>query len=261
MSEREVGRIVGWFSCGVASATAIKTAIEINSRSENPRPLEVVRCWVAEEDADNDRFAADCEKWFGVPIKTLTADRYEGSIYKVFEAVKYVSGVGGAPCTGKLKKEVRIAYQRPDDTHIFGYTAEESHRWNQLLDANNEIRTWDVLGERQLSHEDCLAIVSRAGIKLPDQYIRGFTHNNCKACVKASSPDYWKMVRFHHPAEFKKMADATRPGAATKNGTKLVRIYGERFHLDALPPGNGNPKNQGTIQCGIFCELAEKEIA
>jgi len=255
-----VSRIIGWFSCGAASAVAIKAAIQHMAKRQNPMPLEIVRCWVAEEDEDNDRFAADCERWFGMPIKVLMAEKYCGSIYKVFEKTKYISGVAGAPCTRELKKEVRIAYQQPDDIHIFGYTKEESHRWDQLYDANNGIKTWDILGELGLSHDDCLAIVDRAGIKLPNQYLRGFDHNNCKTCVKATSPDYWKMVRFHHPIEFRRMADATRPGAITKNGCKLVRIKGERYHLDELPEGDGNPKNQGTIQCGIFCELAEKEM-
>ncbi len=254
-------RVVCWFSCGAASAVATKLAIEANAKRPNPLPLVVARCWVAEEDVDNDRFAADCQAWFGQPILLLKRTEFGGSIFKVFEKRRYISGPAGAPCTGELKKEVRISFQQPNDIHVFGYTAEEGHRWGQLIDANNNIHTWDVLGERGLTHEDCLSIVERAGIKLPDQYLRGFDHNNCKTCVKATSPDYWKMVRFHHPEDFKRMAEATRPGVLTTNGCRLVRIGEERIYLDDLPPGDGDNKNQGTIQCGIFCELAEQEIA
>lgn len=255
------GRIICWFSCGVASAVATKVAIEANAKAETPLPLLVARCWVAEEDADNDRFAADCRKWFGVPIFPLVNAEYAGSIYNVFEDVRFISGPRGAPCTRELKKVVRENFQRPDDIHVFGYGSDEAHRWDQLLDANNEIKTWDVLGERSITHDDCLAIVERAGIKLPDQYGRGFEHNNCLACVKATSPDYWRMVKFHHPAAFKRMADASKPGALTTNGARLVRVKGERIFLHELPDGEFNPKNQGTVQCGIFCELVEKEIA
>lgn len=256
-----MSRIVSWFSCGVASAVATKLAIEENAKREQPSPLVVARCWVAEEDEDNDRFAADCRKWFGVPILPLVDVDFEGSIYEVFKKRRFISGPKGAPCTMELKKAVRLRFQRPDDVHVFGYTADEPHRWDQIIDANNAIRTWNILGEKNLTHADCLAIVQRAGIRLPDQYGRGFEHNNCLTCVKATSPDYWRMVRFHHPAAFKRMADACQPGALTTNGARLVRVKGERIFLHELPEGEFDPKKQDTIQCGIFCELAEKEIA
>lgn len=255
------GRIVCWFSCGVASATATKLAIDANAKAEKPMPLIVARCWVAEEDADNDRFAADCRKWFGVPIYPMVNTEYEGSIYNVFEDVRFISGPRGAPCTRAAQEGGTGAFPAPRRHPCVGYGSDEAHRWDQLLDANNAIKTWDVLGERSLTHADCLAIVERAGIRLPDQYGRGFEHNNCLACVKATSPDYWRMVRFHHPEAFKRMAEASKPGALTTNGARLVRVKGERIFLHELEEGPFDPKNQGTVQCGIFCELAEKELA
>jgi hypothetical protein len=254
-------RIICWFSCGVASAVATKLAIEENAKKPEPLPLIVARCWVAEEDADNDRFSAECRKWFGVPILPLVNIDYEGSIYGVFKKRRFISGPKGAPCTMELKKAIRERFQRPGDIHVFGYTVDEAHRWDQILDANNGIQTWNVLGERSLKHADCLAIVERAGIRLPDQYARGFEHNNCLACVKATSPDYWKMVRFHHPAAFSRMAEACKPGVLTTNGARLARVKGERIFLHELPEGDFDASNQGTVQCGIFCELAEKEMA
>jgi hypothetical protein len=254
------GRILCWFSCGSASAVATKLAIEANAKRQEPLPLVVARCWVAEEDQDNDRFADDCERWFGVPILNLMSKEYEGSIYNVFKDVRYISGPKGAPCTRELKKKVREGFQQPEDIHVFGYTAEEAHRWDQLIDANNNIKTWDVLGERGLTKEDTLAIIGRIPIELPNQYKRGFDHNNCLACVKATSPDYWKMVRFHHPHAFNRMAEACKPGVLTTNGARLVRIKGVRQFLHELPEGPFDPKNQGTIQCGIACEFAEQEI-
>lgn len=77
-------RIVCWFSCGAASAVATKLAIEANARG--PRlPLVVARCHIQEEHADNDRFADDCARWFGVPILDLADARFGASTYAVFE--------------------------------------------------------------------------------------------------------------------------------------------------------------------------------
>jgi hypothetical protein len=127
-------RIVCWFSCGAASAVATKLAISDNA---GKLPLVVARCIVREEHPDNDRFADDCEAWFGVPITSLMNEAYDGSIHAVIEKRKYVSGVGGAPCTGLLKKQVREEFQRPTDRHVYGYCAEEQDRWDHFLDANN----------------------------------------------------------------------------------------------------------------------------
>ena len=249
-------RIVCWFSCGDASAVATKLAIAENAKQENPLPLVVARCWVAEEDEDNDRFAADCERWFGVPILILKREEYEGSVYKVIEKTRYVSGPKGAPCTRELKKRIREAFQRHDDLHVFGFTAEEAHRIDNLLDANADLRLWNILIDKWLDKKDCHAIVARAGIKLPAQYARGFDHNNCKACVKATSPGYWNMVRIHHPQEFERMSRVSEA-----LGARLVRVKGKRKFLRELRPTDGKLTEQGTIECGVFCEVAEKEIA
>ena len=249
-------RIVCWFSCGAASAVATKLAIETNAKAASPLPLVVARCWVAEEDEDNDRFAADCERWFGVPILNLKREEYEGSVYKVIEKTRYVSGLKGAPCTRELKKRVREAFQHHGDLHVFGFTAEEAHRIDNLLDANADLRLWNILINKWLDKKDCLAIIDRAGIKLPAQYGRGFEHNNCKACVKATSPGYWNMVRIHHPQEFARMASVSEA-----LGARLVRVKGERKFLSQLLATDGNLREQGTIECGVFCEAAEKEMA
>ena len=113
----KIPRVVCWFSCGAASAVATKLAI---AKYQLTHDIVIARCIVREEHSDNDRFAADCEKWFGLPITNLIAEEYDGSIYNVITKRKYISGVNGAPCTMLLKKEVRIAFQRPDDIHIFG---------------------------------------------------------------------------------------------------------------------------------------------
>lgn len=171
-----MNRIVCWFSCGAASAVATKLAIVENA---GKLPIVVARCIVQEEHDDNDRFAADCEKWFGVPITNLIAEEFNGSIFRVFEKRKYISGVSGAPCTMLLKKQVRLDFEKPTDRHVFGYCAEEQDRWDRFIDANN-IAAFSPLIERGLEHSDCLAMVKQAGIELPAMYKLGYKHNNSR---------------------------------------------------------------------------------
>jgi hypothetical protein len=248
-----VSRVVSWFSCGAASAVATKLALSQFAGQE----IVIARCLVDEEHEDNDRFAADCERWFGQPIVNLKSEKYGSSIVNVFDQRKYMSGVAGAPCTLYLKKEVRRTFQRHDDLHVFGYTADskDSDRWDAFLDANN-ISAVAPLIERGLQHADCLAMVESAGIALPAMYLLGYEHNNCKGCVKAKGAGYWNKVRQDFPIVFHDRAAQSR-----RIGCKLVEVDGERIFLDELPFGVGRYQDEPEIQCGIFCEMAQKEYA
>ena len=242
-------RIVCWFSCGAASAVATKLAIS----QYGGQDIVIARCIVREEHPDNERFAADCEKWFGVPITNLIAEKYDGSIYEVFRQRKYISGIAGAPCTLELKKNVRLAFQKPDDKHVFGYCSEEQDRWDSFLDANN-IDAEPPLIERGLEHSDCLAMIKQANIELPQMYKLGYQHNNCVGCCKATGAGYWNKIRIDFPIEFDRMASVSR-----QIGARLTRNGSERIFLDELTPGTGDYQSEPEIQCGIFCEMAQKE--
>jgi len=109
-------RIVSWFSCGAASAVATKLAIAEH------KEIVIAYCEVIEEHPDNLRFLKDCEKWFGQEIIIMGNDKYNRSIYEVFDKTRYLAGVGGARCTLELKKNVRREFERPDDIQVFGYT-------------------------------------------------------------------------------------------------------------------------------------------
>lgn len=246
-------RIVCWFSCGAASAVATKLAIEENARGAK-LPLVVARAYLAEEHPDNDRFAAECEAWFGVPITVLQNEDYGGSIFRVFEKERYMAGIAGASCTKRLKKWVREAFEKPGDLQVFGYTAEEQDRADRFLDANNHVWLWPILIEKQLGKSDCLAMVQRAGIELPAMYALGYRNNNCVGCVKGGA-GYWNKIRVDFPAAFERMAKASRA-----LGVRLVKEKKIRVFLDELTPTAGNYPEEHEIQCGIFCEVAEKEI-
>jgi hypothetical protein len=247
-----IDRIVCWFSCGAASAVATKLAITENA---GRLPLVVARCVIDEEHPDNERFAAECEAWFGMPILNLTSAKYGSSIYNVFEQRGYISGINGAPCTLYLKKEVRRDFQKPTDRHVFGYCADEQGRWDDFLDANN-IDAVAPLLDRGLTHSDSLAMIERAGIELPTMYQLGYHHNNCIGCAKATGQGYWNKIRQDFPPYFDRMASLSR-----KLGVRLIRIDDQRAFLDELQPGTGDYQSEPEIQCGIFCEMAEREIS
>jgi len=243
-------RIVCWFSCGAASAVATKLAI---AKYKFLYDIVIARCIVKEEHPDNERFAADCEKWFGLPITNLIAEEYDGSIYNVITKRKYISGINGAPCTMLLKKKVREDFQLSNDIHVFGYCAEEQDRYDSFIDANN-IECDVPLIDDNLSHADCLGMLQNAGIELPVMYKLGYQHNNCIGCVKATGAGYWNKIKTDFPAQFWMMA-----GASRALGVKMTRIGQERIYLDELPVGIGKYQDEPEIQCGIFCEAAQNK--
>lgn len=244
-------RIVCWFSCGAASAVATKLAITENGGKQ---PLVIAYTRVAEEHPDNVRFMRDCEQWFGQEITMLENEKYHASINEVFSREKYMAGIMGAPCTRLLKREVRQKFQQPDDIHVFGYTAEEQHRVDRFIDANNDAEIWAILVEKGLTKEDCLAMIDRAGIRLPEMYRLGYRNNNCIGCVKGGA-GYWNKIRKDFPDVFKLRCEQSRMLSA-----KLIKLNGRRMFLDELPEGVGDYPTEESIQCGILCEIAEREI-
>ena len=240
-------RTICWFSCGAASAVATKLALAEG-------PVEIVYCHVREEHPDNMRFKDDCEKWFGQEIKVIRNEKYNGSIYEVFEKTRYLVGVAGAPCTRLLKKEMRKKFEQPDDRQVFGYTLEEQDRVDRFIDANNDVNLWSILIEKSLTKQDCLAILERAGIELPVMYKLGYQNNNCIGCVKGGL-GYWNKIRHDFPEQFERMANMER----TINA-KILKHNGERIWLTDLPKDAGDYPTEQSIECGIFCHMAEEDI-
>lgn len=244
-------RTVSWFSCGAASAVATKLDLQQGL-------VDIVYCEVAEEHPDNKRFLADCEEWFGQSVRVLGNDKYDRSIYAVFEKTRYLKGPSGARCTGELKKAVRQAYERPDDRQVFGYTVEEQDRVNRFIDANADVDIWPILIEEGLTKQDCLGLLANAGIELPTMYKLGYRNNNCVGCVKGEA-GYWNKIRVDFPDVFERMAQMEerlgRTVCKLYRGDELVRIS-----LRDLPPDAGDYPSEMEVECGIFCHLAEQKI-
>src|SRR3984885_9247769 len=144
-------RIVCHFSCGAASAVATKLTL-----ANHPHERVVIyNAFLQEEHADNRRFLADCEEWFGHPVTVLRDEKYGASTHEVWKRRRFmVNGMWGAPCSMELKRAVLDAASLPDDVHVIGYTADPK-------DIRRSLRHPDALFpliERGLTHNDCLAI-------------------------------------------------------------------------------------------------------
>jgi 3'-phosphoadenosine 5'-phosphosulfate sulfotransferase (PAPS reductase)/FAD synthetase len=243
-SLRRSGRVISWFSCGAASAVATKLAIEKYGT------VEIYYTDTGSEHEDNPRFLADCEKWFGQEITILKSDKF-ANVWEVFEKARFLSSPYGAPCTGAMKKDPANGIWRVGDVEIFGYTSDEQHRVERWQANNTERIIECPLIDKHLDKSDCLGMLDRVGIKLPEMYALGFRNNNCRGCVKAQSIDYWKRTRLHFPDVFERMAKLERE---FDHAINRVTVKGERVKvfLDEIPQGDptgADPK----ISCGLFC--------
>ncbi len=72
-------RIVCQFSCGAASAVATKLAL-----AQYGDQVTIINADIENEDKDNRRFLADCERWFGREIVVLRDQKYGANINNVF---------------------------------------------------------------------------------------------------------------------------------------------------------------------------------
>lgn len=240
-------RIVVWFSCGAASACAAKFAIEKHGKDR----VVFVYCNTSkDEHEDNPRFMRDVEKWLGISMTIIGSVKYSGT-YDVFEQTRYMSGPLGARCTVELKKVPRFGFQRADDVHIFGFTADKKEiKRIQNLEVNNPELYLDwVLRDAGITKARCYQIIMEAGIMLPMMYRLGYRNNNCKGCVKASSPGYWNKTYIDFPEIFASRAEQSR-----RLGCRLVILKGKRIFLDELPVGIGMYKFKNeNISCGPEC--------
>lgn len=238
-------RTLGWFSCGAASAVAVKLT-----------GAQPVYCETGAEHPDNDRFMRSCEDWFGQKVTRLRSDQYTDT-WDVWHKTRWLAGINGARCTVELKVAPRLEFQRPTDQHVFGYTADgpDCDRARRLSENYPELKLIFPLIERGIKKDACLSMVKHAGIELPPMYAMGFQNNNCIPCVKATSPDYWALIRTKFPREFERMAKLSRD-----LDVRLCRIKDERRFIDEIP-ADWPTTNPIQPSCDFLCHLAEQEIA
>lgn len=253
-----MARTVVWFSCGAASAIAAKLTLDAN-----PDAI-LAYCATRSEHEDNERFLLDCQRWLNRNVARLSSHEFQDT-WHVWEKERYLSGINGAPCTRALKFQPRLEFQRPDDIHVFGYTADASDRKraDALRDNYPEMTIETPLIEAGITKANTLALIGAAGIALPILYGLGFHNNNCMPCVKAQSPAYWALVRKHFPLQFYRLATLAR-----KLGVRLTRVdrewcslnakavYGSREFIDEIPMGHSTT-DPIIPACDFLCPAME----
>lgn len=240
-------RSIVWFSCGVASAVAGKLRLV-----ERPDSV-IVRIRIDSEHPDNDRFAADCEKWYDRKIIVLQSEKYK-THFDVIEKRRYVNGPAGALCTSELKRMVREKFQQTWDDHTFGFDASEMSRAEDFRENNPGLLVSFPLIEAGLTKADCKALLTEIGIELPAMYRLGYANNNCIGCVKGGA-GYWNRIREDFPKVFARMAKAERT-----IGKTILRKKGERLYLDQLDPTAGRFAEDQPADCGVLCQMALAKV-
>ncbi len=250
-----------WFSAGCPSAVASKLAIAKYGK-EN---CDVVYCSTNSEHPDNNRFIKDVEKWLDHPITIKHNGKYS-DVDEVIEKTRYLVGVKGARCSTELKKKIRFEIESKYDVQIFGYTLEEATEKGQdkltrveRFEKNNpDIRFDWILVDKQLTKQDCLALVDKAGIDIPIMYKLGYRNNNCIGCVKGGQ-GYWNKIRIDFPEIFMKRSEQERELNVAINkryeGKKRIKVF-----LDELDPMAGNYSTEQDISCSVMCELANQQF-
>lgn len=236
-------RVIAWYSCGDASAVAAWLALQ----TYGPERVQVVRIRLDGEHEDNDRFAADCARWFNTPVTVIQANKYKDH-WEVIEGERFINGPQGAKCTRMLKRDVREGFAEFDDIQVFGFTAEEAQRCLEFREHHVEVMVDAPLIMNGLSKNDCHALVARAGIELPMMYRLGYSNNNCVGCVKGGM-GYWNKIRVDFPEVFDRMAKLERT-----LGRSCIRGGGrQQTFLDELDPKRGRMSDEPKIECSLTC--------
>lgn len=284
-------RLVCWYSQGAASLVATKKAIELQPELY-PEHEIVVACIYLENEYHEPERDESVEKFLGHKITYLRDEKYNANVDTVIEKTRYMSGVYGARCTKELKKAVRLAWQRDDDVHVFGFDVDEGNRRiNNLYDTEPEINGFFPLVELGLTKKDCFEIMTVGGLKLPMMYQLGYHNNNCIGCVKAGGAGYWNKIRKDFPDVFERRArqeDLLNTALVSMSRDKFIREYPDNFSsmceqwedryksttkkrkdgttyeykvslipLRFLPDDAGSHKDLDIGDCGFICEIKE----
>ena len=238
---------VCWFSCGATSAVACKLTLL------KDKEAEVAYIETGSHHSDNLRFLRDCEKWFGKKIIILRSPYYN-DVLDVIKKIRFINSPYGAACTTKLKTNVRqmFEYEHPElETYVWGFecTPHERERAVRMQNRYKSYKHEFPLIEKKLNKENCLGILAKEGIKLPEMYKLGYHNNNCIGCVKGGM-GYWNRIRKDFPDAFKRMAEAER-----EIGHSCIKEY----FLDELPKDAGRTEKFLEPVCGIFCGLINLE--
>lgn len=233
---------------GVNSVVAAKLILDLDPGAD------LLHCDLGESvHPDSHRFINDVEQWLGKEVIRLKSKKYN-VIDDVFDARGYLSGINGAPCTGEMKFAPRLDYQLPSDIHFWGYTADkaDAKRFTNMQANFPELNQRAPLVEMGITKKDSHSMLAGWGIKRPIVYDLGMPNGNCLGCVKATSPNYWALIRKEFPEVFAKRVEQSHKFGT--DGVRLTRIKGERIFIDEIP-ADWPTKTRGNMGgCGFHCQ-------
>ena len=188
--------IIAWFSCGVTSAVACKIALNLYN------DVQLYYIETGSGHPDNVRFISDCERWYGRPIHTIRSDKYL-NVEDVLAKKRFINGPTGAACTFELKKQVRYKLEKELgnwDGQVWGFDFDpkEINRAVRFKQQYPDTKPLFPLIERQITKQDAMGMLWKAGIEIPAMYKMGYNNNNCIGCVKGGM-GYWNKIRKDFP--------------------------------------------------------------
>jgi len=229
---------VCWFSTGISSLVACYLAKDVD---------EIIYTHVANQHPDSLRFLHDCEEILGRKITVLQSDRY-ASVDDVIEKTRCINTPYGAPCTQKLKKDVRKQWEREHPEHhtyVWGFDCNEVNRAKRTEQSLTDYDHEFPLIDNGITKEQAHGIAWKLGLKRPVMYDLGYPNNNCIGCVKGGM-GYWNRIRQDFPEVFERRAKQERE----INHSCIKGVF-----LDELKPDRGNINDEVMDDCDIICQL------
>lgn len=108
--------------------------------------------------------------------------------------------------------------------------------------------------ERQITKQDAMGMLWKAGIEIPAMYKMGYNNNNCIGCVKGGM-GYWNKIRKDFPNVFDRMAKIEREVGAT-----CLKDQSGKIFLDELSPNRGEMPEEMIPDCSLICQIEFQEL-
>lgn len=151
--------VIAWWSGGVRSAVTCKLCVDLFGIDN----VRIVFIDTRNEDDDTYRFKAECEKWYGCRIETITSDKYD-NIEDVWYDNLTLGLAKGAKCSAELKIVVRQQFTKRNkfSYQAFGYDNGEVDRANDMRKSNPHLRPIFPLLMFWMNKFDCVKYVQDA---------------------------------------------------------------------------------------------------